>query len=270
LAECLTCESKYIDPRPSIEDVASFYVGYATHEDPGSVPTALYPSPLSARARARRRREVLPPGMVQRRGRLFEVGCGNGINLAVLREQGWEVVGQDFDPVAREAASRQRIETLVDITEARPGSFDVVLLAHVLEHFDDPQQALRDSWPVLKSDGVLVAYTPNVTSWAARVLGRRWRGLEVPRHLQIFSPSSLCGFLEANGWEVVSVATGYESEGYLFANSLIASHGRLQQQLRRVIAVAAQIILDLVSIVSPLGGSEIAVVARPAHKLSTS
>src|ERR1700682_306065 len=46
-------------------------------------------------------------------------------------------------------------------------------------------------WDVLKRDGQLVMTTPNSQSWGHKHYRQDWRGLESPRHLQIFNPRSL-------------------------------------------------------------------------------
>ena len=44
---------------------------------------------------------------------------------------------------------------------------------------------------LLAPGGTLVAITPNNESHGHAVFGRHWRGLEPPRHLQVFSRASL-------------------------------------------------------------------------------
>jgi hypothetical protein len=50
---------------------------------------------------------------------------------------------------------------------------------------------LRECWRVLTPGGRLVVSTPNARSLAHAMYGRSWRGLEPPRHLQLFSPAAL-------------------------------------------------------------------------------
>lgn len=89
----------------------------------------------------------------QRLGHVLEVGCGIGRNLDHLDGHG---VGVDTDPtcVAR-ARSRGFTVYLPDefasSSHARPGSFDALLVAHVLEHMT-PDEAV----------GLLRAYVPYV------------------------------------------------------------------------------------------------------------
>jgi hypothetical protein len=58
---------------------------------------------------------------------------------------------------------------------------------------------------LLREDGDLVLQVPNVRSWQARLLGRYWGGLDVPRHLVDYSDRSLVALLEREGFEVQAV-----------------------------------------------------------------
>lgn len=86
-------------------------------------------------------------------GHVLEVGCGIGRNLDHLDGGG---VGVDMDPTCVARARARGFEAyLVEEFEAsphaRPGAFDSLLVAHVLEHME-PDQAV----------GVLEAYLPYV------------------------------------------------------------------------------------------------------------
>src|SRR3954452_8073120 len=82
------------------------------------------------------------------RGRLLDVGCGHGLLLDEARRAGWEVLGLEL---SRRAASharerlglRVRERTLAELAaEPEPPAFDAIVLADVLEHLDDPLDAL--------------------------------------------------------------------------------------------------------------------------------
>jgi SAM-dependent methyltransferase len=73
-------------------------------------------------------------------------------------------------------------------------SFDVVTLWDVLEHVTDPVQFVRLCTALLKPGGYLFANVPDLDSFQARVMGRRWP-LLLPEHFNYFTRESLelCG-----------------------------------------------------------------------------
>jgi SAM-dependent methyltransferase len=128
------------------------------------------------------------------RNRLLDIGCGNGDFLIRAKDAGWEVTGLDFDPVAAQTAQRRGVEARVGKLEDSPyveASFDVITANQVIEHAHDPAAFLRSCWHLLKPGGRLWIGTPNLDTPAARRFGVHWQMLETPRHLILFTPSSL-------------------------------------------------------------------------------
>jgi SAM-dependent methyltransferase len=141
------------------------------------------------------------------RGWLLDVGCGGGLFLGMMRERGYSVVGLDF---SREAAAmawkRQQAPAVCgDLTNAplRAGSFAGITMFHVLEHLPDPRAYLTAARELLEPDGRLVVQVPNAASWQFRLLGCRWSGVDVPRHLFDFRARDVEKLLEDCGMAVV-------------------------------------------------------------------
>ena len=102
-------------------------------------------------------------------GRLLDVGCGHGLLLDEARGRGYETVGLEL---SREAARHARSLGL-DVRELpleafsessngdSPGEFDAIVLADVLEHLDDPVDAIDRCARLLRPSGVLCVVTPD-------------------------------------------------------------------------------------------------------------
>ncbi|NVM22029.1 MAG: class I SAM-dependent methyltransferase [Desulfobacterales bacterium] len=110
--------------------------------------------------------------------RILDVGCGTGFISRSLTGKN-EVHGVDISAEYLSRAASYGIKTEQwDIQKGLPfdsSSFDVVLLAEVLEHVFDTDALLSEVRRVLKEDGVLVLTVPNVCSLVSRVqvgLGR--------------------------------------------------------------------------------------------------
>jgi 2-polyprenyl-3-methyl-5-hydroxy-6-metoxy-1,4-benzoquinol methylase len=138
-------------------------------------------------------------------GRLLELGCACGFLLAAARERGFSVQGIEMSVWASDYARRElgldvatgRLETL----ELPAASYDVVVLADVIEHLSDPRDTVRRLHALLKPGGRLVVLTPDIGSWMARLAGTRWWGL-LDDHYFYFSRSTLRRLLEQEDYAV--------------------------------------------------------------------
>ncbi len=173
-------------------------------------------------------------------GRLLDVGCGSGRFLAAMRRAGWQVWGIEPDPQAAAAAlERYGIEVgAAGIEQARlpAGSFDAVVLSHVIEHVADPLALLSACRGVLRPGGVLALSTPNVASRGHRRFGPQWLHLDVPRHLLLFSQASLAALLERAGFERPTVVSAAKSAASTWLSSRDAGSRRRPLASARALA----------------------------------
>jgi SAM-dependent methyltransferase len=127
-------------------------------------------------------------------GRLLDVGCGPGILLSVARDRGWQVQGLELAAGSVERCQRVghdvKSQTLDDF-KCEEGSFDAVVLHHVLEHIADPRAAIEKCCRVLRRGGTLFIAVPNADSWRARLQGDRNEYVYQRDHLLFFSSATL-------------------------------------------------------------------------------
>jgi SAM-dependent methyltransferase len=137
-------------------------------------------------------------------GRLLDVGCGPGLLLDEARARGYETLGLELS----RASARHARDTLgLDVRELaledfaddgeRPG-FDVIVLADVVEHLDDPVAGIARCAALLRPDGVLCVVTPDPSSPTARLAGARWWGF-VPAHTCLLPRATLRELVVAAG-----------------------------------------------------------------------
>ena len=135
-------------------------------------------------------------------GRLLDVGCGHGLLLDEARRRGYEVAGLEL---SRAAAAYSR-DTLGVPTRELPledpslssERFDAIVLADVIEHLDDPAEALRRATELLAPGGALMVVTPDPASLTARVAGGRWWGY-LPSHVCLIPRVTLRELIAAQG-----------------------------------------------------------------------
>lgn len=234
--EIARCGTAWLDPAPHPDDLWKAYQAYYTHEDDGAPPRVPgsrgqqawaawklgYPMPGGLVARLAgatmllqpRRRERALSTRLQlpfvRGGRFLDVGCGSGRQLRAMHALGWQVLGLEPDAMAVERARQDGHEVRQgDLLSARfeADSFDAVSMLHVIEHLVEPARQLQECRRILRPGGRLVLVTPNVDALGHRWFGPDWRGIEAPRHLQLYSLASLQHVVHAAGLAVEHAAT---------------------------------------------------------------
>jgi SAM-dependent methyltransferase len=151
-------------------------------------------------------------GQPAKRPRLIEIGCGHGYLLMEARAKGFEVAGLDYSVDATAAANRNLGQNLVrrgtiDSVELESDSYDVCVIADVIEHIRDPASLLKDSFRVLKKGGALFLATPSLDSWSSRVLGRCW--MEFKReHLYYFNRDTIKKLVFDAGFRNIKISSG--------------------------------------------------------------
>jgi SAM-dependent methyltransferase len=136
------------------------------------------------------------------RGTLLDVGAGRGRFVAAARDAGWTASG--IEPSERGVSAAEgyavtlRRGTLADVS----GTYDAVVLWHVLEHIDDPDAAVGQLASLVAPGGTLLIGVPNLASVQARLGGLRWFHLDLPRHRTHFTPGGLRALLERHGFVI--------------------------------------------------------------------
>ena len=136
-------------------------------------------------------------------GRLLDIGCGNGSSMQIMKTHGWMVEGIDFDEKSIAQANENGLTSAVgELHDFHypDNSFDAIMTNHVIEHIPQLESFLRECLRILKPESTLIAITPNADSLGHLRFEQDWRGLEVPRHLQIFTSPSLFLLADKTGF----------------------------------------------------------------------
>jgi len=206
VVRCGSCGLIRLDPQPSQAELASYYpenYWFAPDRSAASQWEEAYRrlvlrDHVAFVARALRNSRA--------RGPLLDVGCGGGLFLGMMRERGFRVAGLDFSADAAAIAwRRQQVPAVCGMlanSPLRPASCAGVTMFHVLEHLPDPRVYLAAAHEALAPDGRLIVQVPNAASWQFRWLGRRWTGVDVPRHLFDFRASDVERLVKSCGFEI--------------------------------------------------------------------
>lgn len=213
IVECSACRLMRLDPWPAPEEIPRYYperYWYASDD-----------VDATSRLEQAYRRFVLRDHLrfVERalrdsgeQGVVLDVGCGSGLFLQMLEERkatgSFHVIaGLDFSLDAARLAWRRAAVPAVcaSLAEAPfpPECCAAVTMFHVLEHLSDPAAYLESAHRLLRPRGRLIVQVPNAASWQFLLLGARWSGIDIPRHLIDFRASDLEALLDACGFEVL-------------------------------------------------------------------
>jgi 2-polyprenyl-3-methyl-5-hydroxy-6-metoxy-1,4-benzoquinol methylase len=247
------CRLIWLDPAPVPEDLGIAYEQYYTHDGSATGPAPIFRRACTwAHSRAAKVAAIVT-GLYQesrrfkhmllsdlRPGKLLDVGCGDGQFLHKMSQQGWKGEGIDFDAEAvkrgREKHGLSLIAGDFQTAEFASGNFDAVTMTHVIEHVPDPVACLDKCRQLLKPGGRLVVSTPNFLSLGHQRFGRNWRGLEPPRHLQIFSPQALEECARRAALKIIRSGSTAVNADYLAKTSLF-----IQRSSTRPPATLAQL-----------------------------
>jgi SAM-dependent methyltransferase len=146
--------------------------------------------------------------------RLLEVGAGLGNLLVEASARGYHVTGLEISESSVRAANerlgaRRVLQGSLGSVDLADRSFDVAVLADVIEHTRDPLSDLKQLWRVLRPGGLLFMAVPSLDSWTARVMRERWMEFK-SEHLFYFDSATIQSLLFKGGFEQVEISTGWK------------------------------------------------------------
>ena len=129
--------------------------------------------------------------------KILDWGCGDGSLIRLLRNFGLHCFG--IDAYLKNLNDPQVSATTIEKAEFPAEYFDIITCFHVLEHLADPLNSVKHAMTLLKTGGLIIIEVPNLDSVGFQIFKRRWQPLEIPTHLNHFTPVTLQKVLETAG-----------------------------------------------------------------------
>ena len=192
IVECDKCGFNFTNPRPSPEEIGSFYESqnYISHKDKShSIFDIVYRIvrrfTISSKVR-------LIEGLDTKKT-ILDYGCGTGEFLKAFKLRDWEISGIEPNPGARTIAEKNTDHTIYEKAEDLPANqqYHIITLWHVLEHIHDLQETIKMLKERVKKKGFIIIALPNNKSWDLEYYKEFWAAYDVPRHLYHFNPETL-------------------------------------------------------------------------------
>ena len=213
---CKNCKHFFINPRPTMEEIANYYSSKEKYD--------MWISNENAREALWIRRLKLLKKKKQN-GRLLDVGTGIG-QFLYYASNDFDVYGTEVSKsaisIAKEKYNLNILYGELENIDFKNLKFDIITLFHVLEHVPDPVSTVLSVKKLLAEDGIVVIAIPNEIEGVRWRIGRSIKSLifnkrfsryGIPKitlddtqgeiHLSYFTRSSIKYLLERTGFEII-------------------------------------------------------------------
>ncbi|MFT3978957.1 MAG: class I SAM-dependent methyltransferase [Ferruginibacter sp.] len=203
VVQCEGCEHKYMNPviKPELMDKYYSIISSEFYHNAGvdficdnTVEYADYLKIIS---------KIKPSGKV------LEVGCGKGVLLKLLQDNGYQTFGIEPSPIgskyAKEVLHLDIDNNFLHESRFRNEKFDVIIVIDVVEHILNIQPFLDDLKKVLSDGGLLFIGTGNIDSLNARIAGSNWFYYYTWEHVSFFNVKKMDQVLTSKGFKNIHI-----------------------------------------------------------------
>lgn len=190
VVKCCDCGLVYVNPRPTEEEIHSFYTNdyYCVDINKEDL---LRDKEASLQAKFDKVKNFPP-------GRLLDIGCQKGEFLFFMQQKGWKCKGVDFSPKLPNIFGLDIFYGNLEEANFPSNYFDLITLWAVFEHVYHPREMLSEIYRLLRPSGKIVLLVTNINS----IPGRFLRHDDVPRHTTMFSKRTIAKMLRLKGFKI--------------------------------------------------------------------
>ena len=164
--------------------------------------------------------------------KVLDIGCGEGLLSEAIKEKFPKAIiwGVEIEPNASQEAEK-RLDHVLNASFSKElfkeERFDLILMADVIEHVENPETFLLDAKELLSQGGVLVASVPNIRNlkvlWALVAKGRFTytdEGILDRTHRWFFTRKELELIFEKAGFKIETIKVENFEKKALLAHNL--------------------------------------------------
>jgi ubiquinone/menaquinone biosynthesis C-methylase UbiE len=200
VADCAACGFVYADVPATQADYDAFYAKLSKYDD-AATSTGSGESPQD-RERLAETAEIVGGMLPSREARILDIGCAGGGLLDALQQRGYRnLVGVDPSPTCARLTREKVGEAYHGWVTSLPsqiGTFDCVIMSHVLEHVLDVQSAILALLPLLREGARVYLEVPDAMRYADHVYAP-FQDFNT-EHINHFSSRSLDNAMESRGY----------------------------------------------------------------------
>jgi len=199
IVKCVGCGFIFLNPRPAKDEAINFYPSDFNREGPTLIHrilgVCLFPIDKSM---------VKTLKKYKKYGKSLDIGCGSGRSMLLMQKQGFDVWGcelnlnsKDFAPASLEGRIFYKDFVKCNFPSK---SFDIITMFQSLEHINNLDELFKEIIRIIKDDGIVYIYVPNMEFFEFQLFGQYYYNLEVPRHLYCFTRNSISKLLLKYGF----------------------------------------------------------------------
>ncbi|MCU7835957.1 MAG: class I SAM-dependent methyltransferase [gamma proteobacterium symbiont of Taylorina sp.] len=208
LIQCPECGLAITDPKPSTEQLNSYYSQNYYGSDEQKFTAVI--EKFTCYANHLRAKKILALLKENNSGsnpiRILDIGCGRANLLLEFNKMGCECHGVERSAFQR-SEKYDGIHFYQNTFHFEDNYFDAIIIWHVLEHLHTPFNILDDIERTLKPGKPLVIAVPNFSSLQARIFRSHWFHLDIPRHLFHFGNDNLLKTLKSRSFTIEHLTT---------------------------------------------------------------
>jgi SAM-dependent methyltransferase len=193
IVECKECKIAFTDPAPSLPDYEA--MDFHSKDDIANVEhlTSVEDLPYDWKRLINQQLEIISTHFFKDAA-ILEIGCGEGILLDTLQKNGFtNIEGVEPSKTAALRAKKKGLtinNTYFDSSTATK-KYDLVMMAHVFEHIENPYKLLEQVQQVLNESGYIMLTQTNYKGLLPRLQKRNWYAWVPDQHYWHFTPESL-------------------------------------------------------------------------------
>ena len=221
--KCISCETVYVNPRPTQEMVFEHYKT--------SLAEKFWNENVYPRSEESRIKYIVQPRIDKiielckkhkvHTSSFMDIGAGCGIFCEQVKKTGIfkEVFAVEPDPSPAQSCRERGLYVIEDFIEnISLKRIDVITSIESIEHVFDPKKYIRSIYDKLHDGGLLFIATPNIKGFDLLVLKDKSDNTTAPDHLNYFHPKSISLLLGNAGFEILEIETPGKLDAELVRN----------------------------------------------------